>query len=87
MNKILAARPEDLNDFTGTVLERWLASVAFHGIKTGDYSRLNPFCDRLLGKVPEKIEVTELEQLSDEEILKLGLEAVENLKKKINKED
>lgn len=55
MHKILNTKPEDLNNFNGTVLEKFLASILFHGIKNGDYGRLNPFLERLFGKVKEEI--------------------------------
>lgn len=54
-HKILAAKPEELNNFNGTVLEKWVSSIIYHGIKTGDYGRLNPFIERLFGKVKEEV--------------------------------
>lgn len=54
-HKILAAKPEELNNFNGTVLEKWLASIIYQGIKSGDYGRLNPFLERLFGKVKDEI--------------------------------
>lgn len=57
LNKILHAKPEELNNFNGTILEKWLASIVYQGMKTGDFGRLNGFFDRLpkIGKVKEEI--------------------------------
>lgn len=54
-HRILNAPPSDLSTFNGTILEKWVASIIFHGIKTGDYARLNPFLERLFGKVKDEI--------------------------------
>lgn len=85
LNKILNSDPADLNQFNGTVLQKWLASIVFHGIKSGDFSRLHPFIDRLLGKVPDKIEVSEVESMSDEDLLNAAEEALQNMKEKLKK--
>lgn len=85
LNKVLSAKPEELNDFNGTVLEKWLASIVFHGIKSGDFSRLHPFIDRLLGKVPDKLELSELDSMSDEDLLQAAEEALQNMKEKLKK--
>lgn len=54
-HKVLNAKPEELNNFNGTVLEKWLASIIYQGIKSGDYGRLNPFLERLFGKVKDEM--------------------------------
>lgn len=86
INKMLQCKPEDLANYNGTVLEKWVASVIYHGIKHGDPSRLASLIDRLIGKVPEKVELTEHEKvksLSDEELLDAAVKAVEALKLKL----
>lgn len=88
MNKILQAKPEDLKDFRGTALERAIASIVEHAIKTGDPTRIEFFLQRMFGKVPDKIEVTavdELKQLSDEELLERVVSSVEEFKVKLLK--
>ena len=84
-NKVLHSKPDELNNFNGTVLEKWLASIVFHGIKSGDFSRLHPFIDRLLGKVPDKIEVSEVESMSDEDLLSAAEEALMSMREKLKK--
>lgn len=54
-HRVLSAKPEDLNNFKGTVLEQWLASIIYQGIKQGDWGRLNPFIERLFGKVKDEV--------------------------------
>lgn len=55
-HKVLSSKPEDLNNFNGTVLEKWVSSIIYHGIKTGDFGRLTPFLDRLYGKIKEEVQ-------------------------------
>ena len=62
VNKILSAKPEELNQFRGTVLEVWLASGASQAIKAGDYQRLVTLLERLIGKVPVTIDISDDEK-------------------------
>lgn len=88
MNKLLQASPEELKSFRGNVLEMTLASIIHKAILSGDPTRLEFFMQRLWGKVPDKVEVTavdELKQLSDQELLERVATSVEEFKLKLNK--
>lgn len=86
LNKILQCPPEKLKDFKGNVLELWLAAGATKAIQTGDYSRLEFLINRLIGKVPDKLEVSEIDSVSDEELLKMAENAIQSMKEKLKKE-
>lgn len=86
LNKVLQSKPEDLKTFKGTVLELWLAAGATKAIQTGDYSRLEFLINRLIGKVPDKLEVSEIDSVSDEELLKMAENAIQSMKEKLKKE-
>ena len=79
LNKILQCDPDKLKDFKGSVLEMWLAAGATKAIKTGDYSRLEFLINRLIGKVPDKLEVSEIDSVSDEELLKMAENAIQSM--------
>lgn len=86
LHKMLQAPPETLTEYRGTILEATLASIVYQCQKTGDPSRLEFFINRLYGKVPDKVELTEHEKvksLSDEELLDAAVKAVEALKLKL----
>jgi len=86
LNKILSAKPDELKNYNKTVLEVWLASGAAKAIQSGDYSRLTVLLERLIGKVPDKVEVGPLEQMSDEDLLEAGKEALELIEAKKKEE-
>lgn len=46
------------DDPNSTVLQSWIASVAYYGIKEGNAQSLNALLDRLVGKVKEQIDIT-----------------------------
>ena len=87
--KIINSAPEDLNNFRGTVLELALASTIQKAIKEGDQSRIEFFLQRLFGKVPDKLEVSDAEKLkemSDEDLIKEAERLTEERKQLIAKE-
>lgn len=85
MFKIMLSKPEELENFRGTSIERALASVMHKTIHLGDPTRLEFFLNRLYGKVPERIEMSETDQLaglSDEQLYERMVEELKNFKQK-----
>lgn len=88
MFKMLNLTPQELKNFKGNVFETALASIVHKAILGGDPQRLEFFLQRLFGKVPDKVEVTaveELKQLSDEQLLERVVHDVEQFKTKLLK--
>lgn len=76
-------------DKQASVLKVWFASVISTGIDKGDAFHLNAFLDRIIGKVPDKIQTENLhlvellkryEGMSDEDLIKDAVDAIEILK-------
>lgn len=65
IHKLIDLKPEDLKDFKGTVLEMAMASAMQKAIKSGDFSHIQSFIERLFGKVKEEFV---LHKISDEEL-------------------
>ena len=55
IHRLIDLRPEDLATFKGTVLEMAMASAMQSAIKSGDFSRIQGFIERLFGKVKDEI--------------------------------
>ena len=71
MELILLTRPDKIKEEIEkkpTVLKTWLASAASKGISRGDIGPLMQIVDRVIGKVKERIEITN--GLSDEDLQK-----------------
>lgn len=77
VNRLLKMGPEDLIALKTTkgvsMLERMIASVIAKCEESGDYKSLNFFCDRLMGKVPERIEGANGEPVSFVALMKLAI--------------
>lgn len=70
-------------------IEAHVASIFMHGIKHGDHLRLSFLLDRAIGKVPIAVEDDEdraarreIEDLSDEELIRIVAEKLPELTKK-----
>lgn len=74
------------NDPTASVLDAAIASIAVHMIKQGDPNRLAFFLDRLHGKVPDKVEVKDYRNMTDEELLLETKNYARELEEKLKKE-
>jgi len=67
-------------------LKATLACILIQAKKFGDPSRLEYFTNRLFGKVPDKVEVSEgekLKQLTDIELYEVAKEQIKELEKKL----
>lgn len=88
MFRMLLLNPEELKIYKGPAIEMALASIVHKAIISGDPQRIEFFLCRLFGKVPDKMEVTavdELKQLSDQELLERVVQDVEQFKTKLIK--
>lgn len=86
LQSILQARPEELGTFKGNILEMALASIMQQAIKYGDHNKLEFLINRLYGKVPDKVEVTEMDDLktlSDEALYERMVESLNEMKQKL----
>ncbi len=61
-NLVLQGKRQDVtdivNDQNAALFKRWLAKMADQGFNRGDQQALEFFLNRLIGKVPDKIEAT-----------------------------
>jgi hypothetical protein len=71
---------------TTKAIDAMISSIIIQCIKQGDYTRLNFFLDRELGKVSEKIEVAAYKDMSDIELLEEAKKETALLEKKIKGE-
>ncbi len=55
IHKLIDLKPEELSTFKGTVLEMAMASAMQSAIKSGDFSRIQGFVERLFGKVKDEV--------------------------------
>lgn len=66
-------------------IDSLIASIIHRAITTGDHYRLNFILDRMIGKVKEEIDITsyvkKLDELTKEEMIALGREAINYLDK------
>ncbi len=56
IHKLIELKPEELSTFKGTVLEMAMASAMQKAIKSGDFSNIQGFIERLFGKVKDELQ-------------------------------
>lgn len=79
-NLVLLGQKQDVtnivNDTSAPLFKRWLAKLADNGLTRGDQQALEFFLNRLLGKVPDRVETDNKHHVTHE----LSSELTERLK-------
>ena len=68
VNRILSAKPEELKEFKGTVLELSIVSALSKGIRKGDCDALFKCLDRLIGRPKEVVETHNFDETKERDL-------------------
>lgn len=84
MELILDTHPDKLEELKThmhtTTLKAWIAQAALKGLESGDMGPLLAILDRVLGRIKERVEISTVKDMSDEELTAKAIELEQKLK-------